>query len=75
MTGVTAFYLDYMSDSNKNNGDCDTHTSADGQVLVDIGGNGSSSCIAGWFIHFITKGPVGSGAVGNGDAIGIQLIK
>lgn len=75
VTGVVAFYVDYMSDSNKNNGDCDSHTSASGQQLVDIGGNGSSSCLAGWFIHFITTGPVGSGTVGNADSIGIQLIK
>lgn len=74
--GVTAFYLDYMSDSNnKNNSDCQTHTSASGQLLQTIDGNGSSSCVAGWFIHFITTGPVGSGAVGNGEAIGVQLIK
>jgi Flp pilus assembly protein TadG len=75
VTGVVAFYLDYMSDSNKKNGACSSQTTASGQVLVDIGGNGSSSCIAGWFIHFITTGPVGSGAVGNADSIGIQLIK
>ena len=76
VTGVTAFYIDYMSDSNnKNNSDCQTHTNPDGQVLQTISGNGSSSCIAGWFIHFIRTGPVGSGPVGNGDAIALQLIK
>ena len=75
VSGVTAFYIDYMVDSNKKDGLCSSHTNADGQVLTDIGGNGSSSCLAGWFIHFITKGPVGSGAIGNGDSIGIQLIK
>jgi Flp pilus assembly protein TadG len=76
VTGVTAFYLDYMSDSNnKNNSDCQTHTSPSGQLLQTIHGNGSSSCLAGWFIHFITTGPVGSGAVGAGDTIGVQLIK
>jgi Flp pilus assembly protein TadG len=74
--GVTAFYIDYMSDSNnKNNSDCQSHTNPDGQVLQTIDGNGSSSCIAGWFINFIRVGPVGGGTVGNGDAIGIQLIK
>jgi Flp pilus assembly protein TadG len=76
VTGVTAFWLDYMSDSNnQNNSDCQTHTSPSGQVLQTIDGNGSSSCLAGWFIHFITTGPVGSGAIGNGDSIGVQLIK
>ena len=76
VTGVVAFYIDYMDDSNnQNNSNCQSHTSASGQVLQTISGNGSSSCIAGWFVHFITTGPVGSGPVGNGDAIGIQLIK
>jgi hypothetical protein len=76
VSGVAAFYVDYMDDSNnKNNSNCQSHTSASGQVLQTISGNGSSSCIAGWFIHFITTGPVGSGPVGNADAIGIQLIK
>jgi hypothetical protein len=76
VTGVTAFYIDYMSDqNNKNNPDCQTHTNPDGQLLQTISGNGSSSCIAGWFIHFIRTGPVGSGSVGNGDAIALQLIK
>lgn len=77
VTGVVAFYVDYMSDSNnKNNSLCQTHTNPDtGQLLQTIYGNGSSSCIAGWFIHFITTGPVGSGAIENGDAIGVQLIK
>jgi Flp pilus assembly protein TadG len=76
VTGVVAFWIDYMSDSNnKNNSLCQTHTNPDGQLLQTIRGNGSSSCIAGWFIHFITTGPVGSGTIGNGDAIGVQLIK
>lgn len=68
---VAAFYIDYMSDeNNKNNSLCQAH---DG--LVTIAGNGSSSCIAGWFVKWIDNGPVGTGAVGNSDAIGIQLIK
>ncbi|HET9852411.1 MAG TPA: TadE/TadG family type IV pilus assembly protein [Candidatus Limnocylindrales bacterium] len=76
VTGVTAFWLDYMSDENNpNNPACQTHTSPSGQLLQTIDGNGSSSCLVGWFIHFITTGPVGSGAIGNGDAIGVQLIK
>jgi Putative Flp pilus-assembly TadE/G-like len=76
ITGVVAFYIDYMDDSNnKNNSNCQAHTNADGQTITPIAGNGSSSCIAGWFVRFITAGPVGSGPIGNADAIGIQLIK
>lgn len=76
ITGVAAFWIDYMSDSNnKNNSLCQSHVNADGQQLVTIAGNGSSSCLAGYFVRFITTGPVGAGLIGNGDAIGIQLIK
>jgi hypothetical protein len=75
VTGVTAFWLDYMSDANNNNSDCQAGTNAVGQPLNPISGNGSSSCVAGYFMNFITTGPVGSGTVGNGDAIGVQLIK
>jgi len=73
---VAAFYLDYMSDSNnKNNSLCQTHVNAQGDLLTTIAGNGSSSCIAGWFVRYITTGPVGAGLIGNSDAIGVQLIK
>jgi Flp pilus assembly protein TadG len=78
ITGVVSFYIDYMSDSNSvGNPECMTHYNTDTppQQLVTIAGNGSTSCIAGWFIRFITTGPVGAGSVGNGDSIGIQLIK
>lgn len=76
ITGVTAFVIDYMSDSNnKNNSLCQSHFNADGDWLQTISGNGSSSCIAGWFVRMITTGPVGSGEIQNADAIGIQLIK
>lgn len=69
---VAAFYLDYMSDSNnKNNSACQ----GNGGDLITIAGNGSSSCVAGWFVRYITTGPVGAGAVGNSDSIGIQLIR
>jgi Flp pilus assembly protein TadG len=68
---VAAFYLDYMEDSNnKNNSAC----SGNGSTLVPIAGNGSSSCVAGWFVRYITAGPVGAGPIGNSDAIGVQLI-
>jgi Flp pilus assembly protein TadG len=75
VNGVVAFYIDYMSDENNNNSLCQTHTNPDGQVLQTISGNGSSSCIAGWFIHFTFDGPVTSGTVENGDPIAVQLIK
>ena len=78
ITGVAAFYIDYMDDTNnKNNTMCNRATSPySGQPLTNIiGGNGSSSCVVGWFIEFITAGPVGSGTVRNGEAIGVQLIK
>jgi Flp pilus assembly protein TadG len=70
---VTAFYIDYMSDSNlqnQPNSDCQAHNG-----LVPIYGNGSSSCLAGWFVRYTTTGPVTSGAVGNADSVGVQLIK
>jgi len=78
ISGVVAFYIDYMSDSNNpNNSLCQTHTNSDNppQQLVTIAGNGSSSCIAGWFVRFITTGPVGSGTIGNADSVSLQLIK
>ena len=78
--GITAFYIDYMFDQNGGNApECDGGagaTGSGGDPLINvIGGNGSSSCVWGWFIQFITTGPVGSGPVGDTDAIGIQLIR
>jgi len=76
VTGVVGFWLDYMEYSNNpTNSLCQTHLNTDGELLVTITGNGSSSCIAGWFVRFVTAGPVGPGEIGNADAIGIQLIK
>ena len=75
---MVSFYIDYMDDSNnKNNSNCQTHYNNETppQQLVTIAGNGSSSCIAGWFIRFISAGPVGPGTVENGDALSVQLIK
>lgn len=76
---IAAFYLDYMapSNGNANNPDCALTTSPTyGTSLVNIvGGNGSSACIAGWFVRYVTSGPVGSGNINNGEAIGIQLIR
>ncbi len=68
---VAAFYLDFMEDSNnKNNSACQ----GNGGSLITIAGNGSSSCVAGWFVRYITAGPVGAGPIGNSDAVGVQLI-
>jgi len=73
---VAALYLDYMSDTNnKNNPLCQTHIGASGQQLTTIRGNGSSSCIAGWFVRYVTSGPIGPGGVTGTGAIGVQLIK
>ena len=75
--GITAFYIDYVFDQNGgNNSSCQGGTGSGGDPLINvIGGNGSSSCVHGWFIQIITAGPVGSGPVGDTDAIGVQLIK
>ena len=68
---VAAFYLDYMSDQNGgHNTQCQGNS-----TLVPIRGNGSSSCLAGWFVRYITSGPVGSGAVEGAGALGVQLIR
>ena len=75
---IAAFYLDYLSDSNNpHNSACERTTSPTyGTSLVNIvGGNGSSSCLVGWFVRYVTSGPVGSGAINNGEAIGVQLIR
>jgi len=73
---VAALYLDYMSDENSNSNPlCQNHTGASGQSLVTIRGNGSSSCIAGWFVRYMTSGPVGAGDVIGSAAIGIQLVR
>jgi Flp pilus assembly protein TadG len=69
---VAAFYLDYMSDSNSiSNPQCQ----GNGTTLVPIRGNGSSSCIAGWFVRYITTGTVGGGVISGAGAIGVQLIR
>lgn len=75
---IAAFYLDYLSYSNNaNNSACAATTSPTyGTSIVNIvGGNGSSSCMAGWFVRYVTSGPVGTGTLNNGEAIGVQLIR
>jgi Flp pilus assembly protein TadG len=69
---VAAFYLDYMSDQN---GGKNTACQGNGTTLIPIRGNGSSSCIAGWFVRYITTGSVGGGQIQGGGAIGVQLIR
>jgi hypothetical protein len=75
---ITAFFVDYISYSNGgNNPACEATTSPTyGTSLVNItGGNGSSSCLVGWFVRYVTSGPVGAGTINNGEAIGVQLIR
>jgi Flp pilus assembly protein TadG len=68
ITKVAAFYLDYMSEKSS---DCQ----GNGSTLVPIRGNGSSSCIAGWFVRYVTTGSVGAGPISGAGAGGIQLIR
>jgi putative Flp pilus-assembly TadE/G-like protein len=75
---MVSFYLDYLSYSNSgSNAACALTTSPTyGTSIVNIvGGNGSSSCMAGWFVRYVTSGPVGTGNITNGEAIGVQLIR
>jgi hypothetical protein len=75
---MVAFYVDYLSYSNAaHNSACErTSSPTYGTSIVQItGGNASSSCLAGWFVRYVTSGPVGSGSINNGEAIGVQLIR
>lgn len=75
---IAAFYFDYISFTNPNhNSPCALATSPTyGTPLVPfLGGNASDGCIAGWFVRYITSGPVGSLDIYNGEAIGVQLIR
>jgi Flp pilus assembly protein TadG len=75
---IAAFFLDYISYSNNpSNSACARTTSPTyGTSIVNIvGGNGSTSCMAGWFVRYVTSGPVGAGTIANGEAIGVQLIR
>lgn len=75
---VVSFFLDYISYSNNtNNSACRLTTSPTyGTPIQNItGGNGSASCMVGWFVRYITNGPVGTGSIEHGEAIGIQLIR
>lgn len=77
---IAAFYLDFMSfegNSNGHPGPCTATTSPTYGTPMEpfVSGNGSDGCLAGWFVRFITSGPVGSLDVYNGEAIGVQLIR
>jgi hypothetical protein len=65
---VAAFYLDYMSDTGS---DCQGNNT----TLIPIRGNGSSSCIAGWFVRYVTTGSVGAGPIIGAGAGAVQLIR
>jgi len=41
------------------------------------GGNGGTSCVKGWFVRYITQGPVGVGDINPSQpaALGVQLIR
>jgi len=69
---VAAFYIDYMSDSNSvSNPLCQ----GNGTTLVPIAGNGSTSCLVGWFVRYVTTGSVGGGVIDGPGSIGVQLIR
>jgi len=75
---IAAFYLDYLSDSNSSsNPACLAGLSPTyGTPMVNItGGNGSSSCMVGWFVRYVTSGPVGTGTINNGESVAVQLIR
>jgi hypothetical protein len=79
---IAAFYLDFVSYVGNNPNDntvqpCERTTSPTyGTPLVPfVSGNASDGCMAGWFVRYITAGPVGSLDVYNGEAIGVQLIR
>ncbi len=68
----TAFYLHRAYIQGNNAQQCNQ---APGSPFV--GGNGATACFKGWFVRYITQGPVQSGGVGTTDpsAIGVQLIR
>jgi len=75
---IAAFFLDYMADKNGGNDPACAYTTSPsyGTSLVNVtGGNGSSSCMVGWFVRWVTSGPVGTGTINNGEAVGVQLIR
>ncbi len=77
VTRIVALYLDFVGKVNPSNNVCAQTTSPTyGTALVPfVTGNSSDGCIAGWFVRYVTSGPVGSDTVNNGEAIGVQLIR
>jgi hypothetical protein len=77
---IASVWIDYMSESNsttKPNSECQSLPGGP-QLLpgTDIDGNGSSSCLAVYFVRYVTAGTVGSSEPdANNDTIAIQLIK
>jgi hypothetical protein len=78
---VASFWVDYMSESNNANQPNEACQSLPGgaQLLpgTDIDGNGSSSCLAGYFVRYVTAGTVSTTAPpdAENDTIAVQLIK
>lgn len=75
---ITAFFVDYIAFKNGGQDPACAYTTSPtyGTELINIvGGNGSSACMAGWFVRYVTSGPVGSGDIVAGEAIGVQLIR
>jgi len=79
---IAAFFVDYISfqGSNPHNAavePCERVASPTYATPMTpfVSGNASDGCIAGWFVRYITAGPVGSLDVYNGEAIGVQLIR
>jgi Flp pilus assembly protein TadG len=72
---IAAFYVDFMQFTN--GGYCDDAISPNyaTPMVPFVSGNSSDGCMAGWFVRYITAGPVGSLDVYNGEAIGVQLIR
>jgi len=77
---IASFWVDYMDDSNNANKPAAGCQAIPGSLSflpgTDIDGNGSSSCLVGYFVRYVTAGTVGTQAPDpNNDTIGIQLIK
>lgn len=65
----TGFFLDHAYIAGNNRPDC-----ANPPGSPTMGGNGAISCMKGWFVRFITQGPVvAGGGTDATSAIGVQL--
>lgn len=75
IVAVGVFYIEHVYVQGSNIDEC---TAPPGEPLIDFTtGGGFFGCLKGWFVNWITAGPITPG--GDGDnrsgAIGIQLIK